>query len=560
MKPSSHHHHLANRRFFLLLLLLLLWMINQVSSDFVILKETLNKDIDNDSIAQTQISNQCDHQSADTNHCLIAHIINDDDYIGFSYRSNHQQQQTPFNSTDNRYIEFKLMVTPPPTTTTTATTPILSVSIDTDGIVVLNNNTLYVEESSSNRDGGETNFFTQYRLIRIYLGRLNIKDNSQFKSIRIQCSLKQSIIYLSSVSLLLNRGFNTNNNNDSNDRGRRGKIAAGVVVPLVVLIIIALIIIVYKRKKQSDKKFISNLYDNQSIGSRYGGGGGAGGQSFNGQSFNDQSNGGDPNAIEMTVFSSTPTPPMTITNQMSIIVEKPITTPTSLSPPPSPPPPPPIPSPIFPPKIKSNRAYYSTPNPLKSINFSPPLPPPPPPNPTPTSPPPHPAKIFGQPIKGDKVPYIVLSTIEHLTRYGLKEQGILRVAGSKVQVDKLVQLYDSGLSVNLIESTNDIHAVGDVLKKYLRELPQSLLTENVDHIIFMQDKQQQIECLKKLIDSMQEFERSTIEVLFKFLSLVSLHSDENKMNNSNISLIFSPTLNFVPDLIDLFIKHCEIIF
>jgi hypothetical protein len=54
-------------------------------------------------------------------------------------------------------------------------------------------------------------------------------------------------------------------------------------------------------------------------------------------------------------------------------------------------------------------------------------------------------------------------------------QGIFRISGTKDEVDSLKTSFDSGLDVDF-NKVKDPHAVSNILKQYLRELPDPLLT------------------------------------------------------------------------------------
>lgn len=65
-------------------------------------------------------------------------------------------------------------------------------------------------------------------------------------------------------------------------------------------------------------------------------------------------------------------------------------------------------------------------------------------------------------------------------QFGLKTEGIYRVSGSTTAVANLKRLFD--FEPDLIDFRTpagffgDIHAVAGILKQYLRELPEPLLT------------------------------------------------------------------------------------
>ena len=74
--------------------------------------------------------------------------------------------------------------------------------------------------------------------------------------------------------------------------------------------------------------------------------------------------------------------------------------------------------------------------------------------------------------------------------YGLEVEGIIRLSGRLSQIEYFKDLYNQGLPVDL-KSCPDPHTIAGLLKLYLRELPEPLLTFDLyDKIIatFSQSK------------------------------------------------------------------------
>jgi Rho GTPase-activating protein RGD1 len=107
-----------------------------------------------------------------------------------------------------------------------------------------------------------------------------------------------------------------------------------------------------------------------------------------------------------------------------------------------------------------------------------------------------------------EVPAIVKKCCDAIERYGIQTQGIYRISGTTSKVANLRQRLDKGLSISYMERvvsysrvynssdleavdldapewSGDIHNVTSVLKMWLRELPDPLLTYNL-HQGFME--------------------------------------------------------------------------
>ncbi|OMJ26670.1 putative Rho-type GTPase-activating protein 2 [Smittium culicis] len=79
------------------------------------------------------------------------------------------------------------------------------------------------------------------------------------------------------------------------------------------------------------------------------------------------------------------------------------------------------------------------------------------------------------------LPAVVIRCIEYLELHGLKEVGIYRVSGSYKTVNTLKSMFTPGRDIDFKALHLDIHSISTLLKMYLRELPESILTDNLMH-------------------------------------------------------------------------------
>jgi hypothetical protein len=152
------------------------------------------------------------------------------------------------------------------------------------------------------------------------------------------------------------------------------------------------------------------------------------------------------------------------------------------------------------------------------------------------------------------VPFIVKTCILEIERRGLKIEGIYRISASTSTVEKLEQLFES-LDINNTNDINkmrsiidngDIHAMAGLLKRYLKKIPDSLIPQelynsyiNINNI---QNEEERIDRLSKLILSLPETNKSTLLMLTKHLALVAENEKFNKMNSTSLATVFAPTL------------------
>ncbi|KAJ6251092.1 rho/rac/cdc gtpase-activating protein [Anaeramoeba flamelloides] len=163
-------------------------------------------------------------------------------------------------------------------------------------------------------------------------------------------------------------------------------------------------------------------------------------------------------------------------------------------------------------------------------------------------------KIFGLPlhevikIEGKlptSPPQIIEKTIMYIEEYGLQEVGIYRLSGSISKMQYLKKQFNQGVTLNLYDAVDDVKTVSSLLKLYLRELPEPLLTEKytnrLDNLALL-DKQTQIKRLIHVYNRIPEVNKTILAWLLPHLYRVTLNSQINKMTANNLAIVFSPTL------------------
>ncbi|XP_028256186.1 rho GTPase-activating protein 1-like [Parambassis ranga] len=91
----------------------------------------------------------------------------------------------------------------------------------------------------------------------------------------------------------------------------------------------------------------------------------------------------------------------------------------------------------------------------------------------------------------------------------------------------------------------DVHLAAVILKTFLRELPEPLLTYQLYNDIFnlaSVSSDSQVTVMKTLVESLSEENYASLRYLITFLAQVSANSEVNKMTNSNLAVVFGPNL------------------
>ncbi|XP_034466995.1 rho GTPase-activating protein 6-like isoform X1 [Hippoglossus hippoglossus] len=154
-----------------------------------------------------------------------------------------------------------------------------------------------------------------------------------------------------------------------------------------------------------------------------------------------------------------------------------------------------------------------------------------------------------------QVPRVVDSCCQHIEKYGLQTVGIFRVGSSKKRVRQLREEFDRGIDVQLDEE-HSVHDVAALLKEFLRDMPDPLLTKElytafINTTLLDPDEQQHVAQL--LVYLLPACNSDTFHRLMDFLSTVAAHAHDrqdkdaqemtgNKMTSLNLATIFGPNL------------------
>ncbi|XP_006882540.1 PREDICTED: rho GTPase-activating protein 29-like [Elephantulus edwardii] len=169
----------------------------------------------------------------------------------------------------------------------------------------------------------------------------------------------------------------------------------------------------------------------------------------------------------------------------------------------------------------------------------------------------------------DGIPFILKMCALEIENRALCLQGIYRVSGNKVKIEKLCQAFENGM--NLVDiSEFGSHDICEVLKSYLRQLPEPLILfrlykecmdlskelQNIGEELELrkdgpQDKKWPSACIeinriilksKDLLRQLPAPNFNSLHYLIMHLKRVVDHAEKNKMNSKNLGLIFGPCL------------------
>ncbi|GAB1608704.1 rho GTPase-activating protein 1-like [Argonauta hians] len=156
------------------------------------------------------------------------------------------------------------------------------------------------------------------------------------------------------------------------------------------------------------------------------------------------------------------------------------------------------------------------------------------------------ALSFLQQQSGETLPPIVVHTVEYLREHALDTEGLFRRSANATLIKEVQVKINAGEKVDYSDY-EDKHIPAVILKKFLRELPEPILTydlaEPITRLYGFKEDQVVSEARQMVLEELPEENYQLLKYIITFLSEVTEHSDKNRMGAENLALIFGP--NFI---------------
>ncbi|XP_062311906.1 rho GTPase-activating protein 19, partial [Osmerus eperlanus] len=162
--------------------------------------------------------------------------------------------------------------------------------------------------------------------------------------------------------------------------------------------------------------------------------------------------------------------------------------------------------------------------------------------------------VFGSPLTESSIAQ-VYQLIQYLSQSEYVE-GLFRVPGNSVRQQALREQLDGGAELDLASGDFHPNDVATLLKSFLGELPEPLLTHRhfhahlkiADMTLFdeqgnktsVPDKERQMEALQLLLLLLPPASRTLLRLLLDLLYHTARQQDRNKMSAHNLALMFAP--------------------
>ncbi|XP_027145748.1 unconventional myosin-IXb isoform X3 [Larimichthys crocea] len=151
------------------------------------------------------------------------------------------------------------------------------------------------------------------------------------------------------------------------------------------------------------------------------------------------------------------------------------------------------------------------------------------------------------------VPMVLEMMLEHVEMHGLYTEGIYRKSGSANRMKELHQRLETDPHLVCLEDY-PIHTVTGLVKQWLRELPDPLMTfthySDFLHAVELPEKQEQLRAIYKVLEELPPANFSTLERLVFHLVRVCKVEAHNRMSSNSLAIVFAPCVLRCPDSAD----------
>ncbi|XP_067368224.1 si:zfos-588f8.1 isoform X3 [Channa argus] len=161
--------------------------------------------------------------------------------------------------------------------------------------------------------------------------------------------------------------------------------------------------------------------------------------------------------------------------------------------------------------------------------------------------------VFNLVSDKNPVPMVLEMMLEHVEIHGLYVEGIYRKSGSSNRMKELYQRLETEPHLVCLEDY-PIHTVTGLVKQWLRELPDPLMTfthyNDFLHAVELPDKQEQLCAIYKVLEELPMANFNTLERLVFHLVRVYKEEAHNRMSPNSLAIVFAPCILRCPDTSD----------
>lgn len=160
------------------------------------------------------------------------------------------------------------------------------------------------------------------------------------------------------------------------------------------------------------------------------------------------------------------------------------------------------------------------------------------------------------------LPHVVRDCIDYVQEYGLQNDQIYKMDAAKTRMQQLKKLYNNRESLAADEF--DVPTACSLLKLYLRELPEPILTTDLctqfEEVAALPQTLQQEQQLFDLIGVLPNCNRTLLSWLLLHYTAVIQNEKCNKMSAQTLAMLLSPTLQMSHRLLVVVLAHATNLF
>ncbi|GAB0091609.1 hypothetical protein DMENIID0001_064650 [Sergentomyia squamirostris] len=146
---------------------------------------------------------------------------------------------------------------------------------------------------------------------------------------------------------------------------------------------------------------------------------------------------------------------------------------------------------------------------------------------------------------GVKIPVQIDQLITKIEMHGLYAEGIYRKSGVNSKIKELkTRMSENGQGVEVDYESYNVHVLANVLKSFLREMPEPLLSfDRYDDFLRaaeLSETNDRVQTMLSLIKKLPPCHHALLERLIFHLALVAQREQYNRMSASSLAIVFAP--------------------
>uniref|UniRef100_A0A1B0FYB8 Rho-GAP domain-containing protein n=1 Tax=Phlebotomus papatasi TaxID=29031 RepID=A0A1B0FYB8_PHLPP len=156
-----------------------------------------------------------------------------------------------------------------------------------------------------------------------------------------------------------------------------------------------------------------------------------------------------------------------------------------------------------------------------------------------------------QQLTKDNVPVLIDKCVNFIYAHGSMSEGIYRKSGTENGIQKLLNAFQAdAFSVQITRSEYSEHDVANVLKRFIRDLPEPMLgkyTVGFLSISSLKSATEKVDSYKQLLGRLPTIEYQALRKLLGHLNFIQSQKQQNKMSSENLAMIWGSNLLYDKD-------------